>query len=130
MDKKSLYAGDEKCEEIFFQRTAYSRILERLGQLDQTDRNNQCELIRTSMDLIPENKEHFMNQIYEVRADEGFGRTMDKESLNGIIAALTDRLCTYAIWNQQRSEVSWPVLHFASSGNYAWQIRPMGCLFL
>lgn len=129
MDKKSLYAGDEKCEEIFFQRTAYSRILERLGQLDQTDRNNQCELIRTSMDLIPENKEHFMNQIYEVRADEGFGRTMDKESLNGIIAALTDRLCTYAIWNQQRSEVSWPVLHFASSGNYAWQIRPMGVYF-
>lgn len=129
MDKKSLYAGDEKCEEIFFQRTAYSRTLERLGQLDQTDRNKQCELIRTSMDLIPENKEHFMNQIYEVRADEGFGRTMDKESLNGIIAALTDRLCTYAIWNQQRSEVSWPVLHFASSGNYAWQICPMGVYF-
>lgn len=129
MDEKSLYAGDEKCEEAFFQRTAYSRILERLGQLDQTDRNKQCDLIRTSMELIPENKEHFMNQIYEVRADNGFGQTMDKESLNRIIAALTDRLCTYAIWNQKKSEVSWPVLHFASSGNYAWQIRPMGVYF-
>lgn len=81
------------------------------------------------MELIPENKEHFMNQIYEVRADNGFGQTMDKESLNRIIAALTDRLCTYAIWNQKKSEVSWPVLHFASSGNYAWQIRPMGIYF-
>lgn len=129
MDEKSLYAGEEKCEEAFFQRTAYSRILERLGQLDQTDRNKQCDLIRTSMELIPENKEHFMNQIYEVRADNGFGQTMDKESLNRIIAALTDRLCTYAIWNQKKSEVSWPVLHFASSGNYAWQIRPMGIYF-
>ena len=129
MDEKSLYAGEEKCEEAFFQRTAYSRILERLGQLDQTDRNKQCDLIRTSMELIPENKEHFMNQIYEVRADEEFGQTMDKESLNRIIAALTDRLCIYAIWNQKKSEVSWPVLHFASSGNYAWQIRPMGVYF-
>lgn len=129
MDEKSLYAGEEKCEEAFFQRTAYSRILERLGQLDQTDRNKQCDLIRTSMELIPENKENFVNQIYEVRADNGFGRTMDKESLNRIIAALTDRLCTYAIWNQKKSEVSWPVLHFASSGNYAWQIRPMGVYF-
>lgn len=129
MDEKSLYAGEEKCEEAFFQRTAYSRILERLGQLDQTDRNKQCDLIRTSMELIPENKEHFMNQIYEVRADNGFGQTMDKESLNRIIAALTDRLCIYAIWNQKKSEVSWPVLHFASSGNYAWQIRPMGVYF-
>lgn len=129
MDEKSLYAGEEKCEEAFFQRTAYSRILERLGQLDQTDRNKQCDLIRTSMELIPENKEHFVNQIYEVRADNGFGQTMDKESLNRIIAALTDRLCTYAIWNQKKSEVSWPVLHFASSGNYAWQIRPMGIYF-
>ena len=129
MDEKSLYAGEEKCEEAFFQRTAYSRILERLGQLDQTDRNKQCDLIRTSIELIPENKENFVNQIYEVKADNGFGQTMDKESLNRIIAALTDRLCTYAIWNQKKSEVSWPVLHFASSGNYAWQIRPMGVYF-
>ena len=30
MDEKSLYAGEEKCEEAFFQRTAYSRILEQI----------------------------------------------------------------------------------------------------
>lgn len=129
MDEKSLYAGEEKCEEAFFQRTAYSRILERLAQLDQTDRNKQCDLIRTSIELIPENKENFVNRIYEVKAGEGLERTMDKESLNRIIAALTDRLCTYAVWNQKRSAVSWPVLRFASSGNYAWQIRPMGVYF-
>lgn len=129
MDEKSLYAGEEKCEEAFFQRTAYSRILKRLGQLDQTDRNKQCDLIRTSMELIPENKENFVNQIYEVKADNGFERMMNKENLNQIIAALTDRLYSYAFWNQKRSEVSWPVLHFASSGNYAWQICPMGVYF-
>ena len=103
MDEKSLYAGEEKCEEAFFQRTAYSWVLERLGQLDQTDRNKQCELIRTSMELIPENKEHFVNQIYEVRADEEFERTVNKESLDRVITMLSDRLCSYALWNQRRA---------------------------
>lgn len=129
MDKKSLYAGEEKCEEAFFQRTAYSRILERLGGIGQSDRNKQCDLIRTSMELIPENKEHFVNQIYEVRADEEFERTVNKESLDRVITMLSDRLCSYALWNQKRSEVSWPVLRFASSGSCAWQIRPMGIYF-
>lgn len=129
MDEKSLYAGEEKCEEAFFQRTAYSRILERLGGIGQSDRNKQCDLIRTSMELIPENKEHFVNQIYEVRADEEFERTVNKESLDRVITMLSDRLCSYALWNQKRSEVSWPVLRFASSGSCAWQIRPMGIYF-
>lgn len=129
MDEKSLYAGEEKCEEAFFQRTAYSRILERLGGIGQSDRNKQCDLIRTSMELIPENKEHFVNQIYEVRADEEFERTVNKESLDRVITMLSDRLCSYALWNQKKSEVSWPVLRFASSGSCAWQIRPMGIYF-
>ena len=52
-----------------------------------------------------------------------------KDMIQENIKELTERLCDYAIWNPRRTEVSWYALRFASSGNYAWEIEPMGVYF-
>lgn len=84
--RKMLFSKDSGREKM----TSYRRILDCLKQFDQTDQNKQCDRIRTSMELVSENKENFVNQIYEVKTDDRVAGKEEKESLKKVITILTD----------------------------------------
>ena len=109
-----------------YDKTACDRIVKRLQGLCGKDRKRQCDFIQTSVELIPENRSGFSNKIYPASKSPAKSQ---KDMIQENIKELTERLCDYAIWNPRRTEVSWYALRFASSGNYAWEIEPMGVYF-
>lgn len=127
MEEKGVYNADGRnCEGNYFRTEAWMVICEKVNRLSEMDLNRQRDLIRTSIELIPENRAGFSNKLYE--ADEEPEEDQTRLILEKI-EELTSRLCDYAIWNPQKTEVSWFALRFAVSGKYAWEIRPMGIYF-
>lgn len=107
----------------FFLKQPIDLILEKIGQLGEKDLSIQRGFIEMTLLLVPENGENFKNRIYDVRK-------MDvkdmRQRINQIeVDELKQRLHDSAVWNEKRTEVSWPALDFASGKGYAWEIRPM-----
>ena len=126
MGEKDLSADGRICVRNLYDKTACDRIVKRLQGLCGKDRKRQCDFIQTSVELIPENRSGFSNKIYPASKSPAKSQ---KDMIQENIKELTERLCDYAIWNPRRTEVSWYALRFASSGNYAWEIEPMGVYF-
>lgn len=126
MGEKDLSADGRICVRNLYDKTACDRIVKRLQGLCGKDRKRQCDFIQTSVELIPENRSGFSNKIYPASKSPAKSQ---KDMIQENIKELTERLCDYAIWNPRRTEVSWYAFRFASSGNYAWEIEPMGVYF-
>lgn len=130
MEEKGVYFGDHvECDRSYFHGTALGSIQERVRRFSERNRKKQEDLIRTSLDLIPENREFFSNKIYPVMEKDVYRDEGAKKRLENACAGLSERLCDYAIWNPAKTEVSWFALRFSGSGNYSWEIRPMGIYF-
>lgn len=109
--------------EGFFLEAPFDLILEKIEQLGKKDLSMQRRFIEMALRLVPENEENFKNKIYHIQEiNQNDVRQWENESG---IEELRQRLYDSAVWNKERTEVSWPVLDFASGRGYAWEIRPM-----
>lgn len=130
MEQTDVCCADGKiCEQDYFQKSALRLIRDRINRMCDKDLIMQGDLIRTSVDLIPENRESFSNNIYPVEEWDVVRDEHAQSRMKAKVAELTARVCDYAIWNPQKTEVSWFALRFSGSGKYSWEIRPMGIYF-
>ncbi|WP_405121550.1 type 2 lanthipeptide synthetase LanM [Sellimonas caecigallum] len=126
MDDTGIYAGKERCRQGYFEETSYNRLQKKTDRLCLEDLQNQCDLIRTSMELIPENQTDYCNKMYKTGKCTNWSIEAEEKSRAQVVDSLADRLCRYAIWNTNKTEVSWFVLRFSAQESCAWGIRPMG----
>ncbi len=124
VSNRNLYASDGGYIEDYFSAPVIRNVYDKLALLCIADMEKQCEYIRLSLNLMPQNKENFENKVYyvEERNDE---ESQGKEEKAGKIQSFKERLLKYAVWNKSQTEVSWCVAAFSSRGNYSWNIRPM-----
>lgn len=123
LDDVALYAGGKKTIEGYFYESAMDILHERLERLDLQDMRRQCGYIETALDLLPENRTAYMNRIYRV-PDQFVKRRQSR--YEEIICSLEECLLAHAVWNDDRTQVSWPILQIASNGNMAWNMVAMG----
>ncbi len=106
----------------YFERTAMDILHDRLSFLNEEDMDKQCGYIRLSLALMPESVESCINRVYPAKdIDEKQGSANRKL----VCKMLTERLLKYAVWNQDRTQVSWFKVQMSAYGKQTWNISPM-----
>ena len=116
--------GDARRGKPYFTQSAMEILSERLEMLNEADMQKQCEFIEVSLDLMPGEEKKYRNQVYLVEKKE-CKKEIKREDIFENICVLKNRLINNAVWNEDRTEVSWYTLELSSFGQTAWDIRPM-----
>lgn len=126
LNETALYDSRGKRFERYFEKPAMVILHDRLEELDADDKDRQCEYIRLALSLMPENKEDCMNRVYEVKKTQK-NRCIQNGSkkIDSVCRKLTERLLKYAVWNQDRTQVSWFKVQMSAYGKQTWNIMPM-----
>lgn len=126
VSETGLYSSDGKVIEDYFAQPAITAIYHKLDGLNNQDLVQQCEYICLAIELMPQEKESFTNRVYYVDENVAEGKAQtDKTAKKSAIEGLRTRLLRHAVWNQDRTEVSWfttSMYHYNSS---TWKIKPM-----
>lgn len=121
LKEKDLHSAKGKVIKDYFSRPAIDILYERLRRLEESDIERQCEYIRLALELMPDSADDCMNRVYKGTYTE----TAEKGERQKSIRYLTDRLVKYAVWNAERTEVSWFTVQMSSYGKHTWNIMPM-----
>lgn len=123
LDRTSLYDSRGKAFEDYFEKPAMDILQDRLAALDEEDLDKQCGYIRLALKLMPENAKDCMNRAYPVK--DILKERKGKRDKASVCRALADRLLGYAVWNQDRTQVSWFKVLMSAYGKQTWNITPM-----
>lgn len=124
LNDKALVISQKIRLENYFQHTAMEILYKKMALLSESDLDRQCEFIRVSLELMSDQGRGYLNRIYS--AKECKITTKNEKNIEGKISKLTKRLLSQAIWNQDRTEVSWCNVQFGSSMGRQYSIKPMG----
>ena len=116
--------GDARRGKPYFTQSAMEILYERLETLSEADMKKQCEFIEVSLDLMPGEEKRYRNQVY-LAEKKDCKKEIKREDIFENICVLKNRLINNAVWNEDRTEVSWYTLELSSFGQTAWDIRPM-----
>lgn len=120
-NKKPIRQHDFAVEPIEF-------IYKKLRELSKIDLEKQIEYIHLSLDLMPDERSDknssYMNHIYRA-SQMNFMNRINKVSDLYTVDDLIDRILKYAVWNGEKTEVSWYTVQLASFGMMSWDIKPM-----
>lgn len=107
----------------YFSISPYDAVTRKIHHMTCTDMNKQCQLIRTSLELIPENQHNNMNSSYEIEGIE-YPHILKKD-IKSEIHQYVERLLNYAVWNPDKTEVNWSSLQLSAMEKDQWYIQPM-----
>lgn len=124
LNDKALVISQKIRLENYFQHTAMEILYKKMALLSESDLDRQCEFIRVSLELMSDQGRGYLNRIYS--AKECKITTKNEKNIEGKISKLTKRLLSQAIWNQDRTEVSWCNVQFGAGMGRQYSIRPMG----
>lgn len=124
IDDTIIYSRGREIGKIDSDKTVRESICGRIRELSVKDMENQCDYIMLSLELSDKKKEHCKNKVYYV---DNVGMITEKWNSKKInpVKVLTDRLINHAVWNKERTDVSWEIINFSSSDHTAWDIRPV-----
>lgn len=125
MEDIGLYSEGEKVKEAYFADTALGSVLQKMDKMNMRDMRRQSEYIELSMKLSDPLRRDCMNKVYDVKEKEEFLVDKQKGTVE-TIKTLTNRFIENAIWNVDRTEVSWGIIGFSGGKGNTWSIRPMG----
>lgn len=107
----------------YFHTSPYAALVTKVQNMSTTDMNKQCELIRASLELIHENKVNYINHSYCAKKMDYL--SIPRDDIKSEIDNYINRLLTYAVWNQDRTEVNWTCLQLSAVVQDQWHIQPM-----
>lgn len=122
-DKTALFSEKKIIESTYFHKTIEKQICAKLAVLCEKDLLRQVEYIGLSLNLISDKKDIFQNQVYDVSSKSG-GRVKQEEGMF-TSADLISRVLNYAVWNPDRTEVNWPIVQLALTGQDSCKIKAM-----
>lgn len=109
----------------YFEKAPVDIVFEKLDALDGEDMERQCEYIKMSLDLMPDSAQKFENRCYKVEKKTYSDESNYSRRISEAIQNLTERLLKYAVWNHERTEVSWFTVQLSAFGKPSWEIKPM-----
>lgn len=112
----------------YFEHPAMEILKEKVINLNQADMKNQGELIHVSMQLMPQKDRGFVNGIYGREAIEN-SEDISREQAVNALRKVTDKILDAAIYNRDKTDVSWYGIQLSPYGDSGWEIRPMNPYF-
>lgn len=123
LGSKNLYSGTGKIWKNFFDSVPITFLLNKIDQLSEKDMIVQERYIQTALELTPENRDNYENKVYAVDSIKSHNR--EREDISSSVNHLIDRLIEEAIWNDDKTEVSWCQINFNAEKNMVWHMTPM-----
>lgn len=124
LDDVDLIVSSGKRIKHYFSEVPIDIIFKKLDALNLEDMRRQGEYIKMSLQLMPDNIKRFENKCYKVGKPNQMHKRHNKQ-IHDAINILMERLIKYAVWNSDRTEVSWFTVQLSSFGKPTWEIRPM-----
>lgn len=123
LGSKNLYSATGKIWKNFFDSVPITFLLNKIDQLSEKDMIVQERYIQTALELTPENRDNYENKVYAVDSIKSHNR--EREDISSSVNHLIDRLIEEAIWNDDKTEVSWCQINFNAEKNMVWHMTPM-----
>lgn len=128
LNQTSLLDSKGKVIEEYFEGSAIERIRTKVKKLDERDLKNQSDFIHVSMQLMPEKEGGFDNGIYG-REIVGHIVSITEEQKKTALRKVTDKILDAAIYNRDRTDVSWYGVQLMPYGKNGWEIKAMNLYF-
>ena len=126
LDDKNLCGSSHGEIKDYFQKTAMELLYQRLESFCEMELEIQSDYIRCSLMALPCRSEKYTNHVYSVcDADMKRGEVEKKRAY---VFDLIDRILYQAIWNVDKTEVSWSVPRMCGVDQH-WEMQPMDIYF-
>lgn len=124
LNSRSLFTDDGKEIQHYFEETIMDILFERLENLNPLDMKRQCEFIETSLDLMSDKTERYLNKIYFSKEEPLKNGADDKEIKNPMLE-MKQRILESGVWNREKTEISWYSVNINFHERLTWSIRFM-----
>ena len=121
LGSKNLYSSTGKIWKNYFDSVPITYLLNKIDKLTEKDMIVQERYIQTTLGLTPENRDNYENKVYAVDSI----KSDNTEDISSSVNHLIDRLIEEAIWNDDKTEVSWCQINFNTEKNMVWHMTPM-----
>ena len=99
-------------------------LFERLENLNPLDMKRQCEFIETSLDLMSDKTERYLNKIYFSK-EEPLKNGADDKEIKNLMLEMKQRILESGVWNREKTEISWYSVNINFHERLTWSIRFM-----
>lgn len=126
LGSKDLYSGHGEICKDYFSETPIDFLLCKIDKLSRRDMSVQIRYIRTALELTPVNRRNYENKVYSaecMKKNDEKGKW--KENISVWLDQLIERLVKEAVWNADRTEISWCQIHFNSEKHMTWSMGAM-----
>lgn len=124
LNSRSLFTDDGKEIKYYFEETTMDILFHRLENLNLLDMKKQCEFIETSLNLMSDKAERYLNKVYPAENDR-LKSNLDKKKIEIRMMEIKRRLLENAVWNKEKTEVSWYSVNIKFQERLTWSIRFM-----
>lgn len=126
LSSKDLYSGNGKIWADYFDKTPIAFLKSKIDELSQIDMTMQIRYIQTALELASGNRENYENKVYAVDDIKKYNiKAKSNRDIKMCLKHLLERLIEEAVWNEDRTEVSWCQIKFNSEKNMTWHMGSM-----
>lgn len=118
---RHLWDSEGRCIHDFFHRPSLDLVIDRLGQLDESDLARQAWFIRASLTTLSLQAGHTQWRTYTPTPAD---RVVASEEYLTAARHIGDQLATLAFWGEGQQDATWIGLSLAF--NRDWMLAPMG----
>ena len=124
LNQKDLFCKNKVVKKNYFSKEPVKEIYDRIDMLSENELEKQLAFIHLSLDMMHGKECKYMNNTYFVSKDIPIQE--DEEGVGVYdVDDLIERLLKFAVWNQEKTEVSWFTVQLSSFGKTTWRIKPM-----